>query len=259
VQAGSALSVGAEHSANTSPKSTLSTSIGSSGLPIVPGLPQDSIAILAANGPGTDPSLTPDALQPPGPTTFADPVLNVPIFEDGLAGSPGPIAAPLSPSALDAPTVEGALAGPRGANASTPVAILQDEMAGLPGPIAEALRQFALETGMDLTPDPIFHFAAVPSDFAGTAGRNDFFIYDADAVNSPSTIIGFETGIDELIFMNFDPQADSITLDFALGPDAGSDTSVVVNGGSGGAVTLVNSTLNQATDVVTTPDPMLIL
>jgi hypothetical protein len=112
---------------------------------------------------------------------------------------------------------------------------------------------------MDLTPDPVFHFAAVPSDFAGTAGRTDFFIYDDDAVNSLSTIIGLETGVDQLIFMNFDLQTDSITLDFALGPDGGLDTSVVVNGGSGGAVTLLNSTLNQATDVVTTLDPMLVL
>ena len=141
------------------------------------------------------------------------------------------------PSALDAPSA-------------------LEPVAGLSGSIPDALTQLALETGLNLTPDPVFHFAAVPADFTGTAGKTDYFIYDADAINDFTTITGFETGVDELIFMNFDPQADTITLDFALGQDAASKNSALVNGGG---VTLVNASLDQETDVVTTPDPMLVL
>ena len=48
--------------------------------------------------------------------------------------------------------------------------------------------------------------------------------------------------MDELIFMNFDPQADTITLDFALGQDPASTNSALVNGGG---VTLVNASLDR--------------
>ena len=246
--AGSASAVGVEPSADAPPTPS-KASIGSSGPLIVPDLPQDSIAILAANVPSVGPSPGLALLQSPEPANTADAALNVRSAPDALGGLPAPVADLLNPSVSDvpsAPDVPSALDAP---SALEPVA-------GLSGSIPDALTQLALETGLNLTPDPVFHFAAVPADFTGTAGKTDYFIYDADAINDFTTITGFETGVDELIFMNFDPQADTITLDFALGQDAASKNSALVNGGG---VTLVNASLDQETDVVTTPDPMLVL
>jgi hypothetical protein len=238
--AGSA--VGVEPFADA-PPTPAKASIGSSGPLIVPDLPQDSIAILAANVASVGPSPGLVLLQSPEPANTADAALNVRSAPDALGGLPAPVADLLNPSVSDVPS---ALNAP---SALEPVA-------GLSGSIPDALTQLALETGLNLTPDPVFHFAAVPADFTGTAGKTDYFIYDADAINDFTTITGFETGVDELILMNFDPQADTITLDFALGQDAASKNSALVNGGG---VTLVNASLDQETDVVTTPDPMLVL
>jgi hypothetical protein len=241
--AGSASAVDVEPSDNAPPTPTLKTSIGSSGLPIVPDLPQDSNAILAANVPSIGPSPELALLQSFEPANTADAALNVGSAPDDLGGLPGPLADLLNPSVSDVPSA------PDAPSAMEPVA-------GVSGSIPDAITQLALETGLNLTPDPVLHFASVPADFTGAAGKTDYFIYDADAINDFTTITGFETGVDELIFMNFDPQADTITLDFALGQDAASKNSALVNGGG---VTLVNASLDQATDVVTTPDPMLVL